>query len=78
MINVGDNVKLVKLCEEHGLETGEREFSGSLFHTINTGKSTVNVLIGSEEIHRRLEQFWRISTMGLMNVGRGEGAGPDH
>ena len=73
VINVGDDVKLVKLCEEHGLETGEREFSGSLFHTINTGKSTVNVLIGSKKFTEGWSS-WRVSTMGLMNVGRGEGA----
>jgi len=34
VINVGDDAKLVKLCDENGLSTGEREFSGSLFHQI--------------------------------------------
>ena len=46
VINVGDDAKLVKLCEETGLATGELEFSGSLFHDINKPHSTVNVLIG--------------------------------
>jgi hypothetical protein len=73
VINVGDDAKLVKLCEEHGLATGEREFSGSLFHEINKPGSTVNVLIGSKKFTEGWSS-WRVSTMGLMNVGRGEGA----
>jgi hypothetical protein len=73
VINVGDDAKLVKLCEENGLETGEREFSGSLFHTINKPHSTVNVLIGSKKFTEGWSS-WRVSTMGLMNVGKGEGA----
>ncbi|MFH7191712.1 hypothetical protein ACHWGL_33000, partial [Klebsiella pneumoniae] len=32
VINVGDDTKLVKLCEASGLHVAEREFSGSLFH----------------------------------------------
>lgn len=73
VINVGDDAKLVKLCDEHGLATGEREFSGSLFHQINLPGSTVNVLIGSKKFTEGWSS-WRVSTMGLMNVGRGEGA----
>ncbi len=73
VINVGDDAKLVKLCEEHGLATGEREFSGSLFHEINKPHSPVNLLIGSKKFTEGWSS-WRVSTMGLMNVGRGEGA----
>lgn len=73
VINVGDDAKLVKLCEEIGLSTGEREFSGSLFHKINEPDSTVNLLIGSKKFTEGWSS-WRVSTMGLMNVGRGEGA----
>ena len=73
VINVGDDAKLVKLCDEHGLATGEREFSESLFHEINQPHSPVNLLIGS----KKFTEGWsshRVSTMGLMNVGKGEGA----
>ncbi len=49
VINVGDDTKLVKLCEEHGLATGDREFSGSLFHETNKPHSSVNILIGSKK-----------------------------
>ena len=73
IINVGDDAKLVKLCEAKGLATGEREFSGSLFHGINGPRSPVNLLIGSRKFTEGWSS-WRVSTMGLMNVGRGEGA----
>ncbi|MDF1552466.1 MAG: DEAD/DEAH box helicase family protein [Deferrisomatales bacterium] len=73
VINVGDDAKLVKLCEQHGLLVAEREFSGSLFQELNQPQSTVNVLIGSKKFTEGWSS-WRVSTMGLMNVGRGEGA----
>lgn len=73
VINVGDDSKLVKLCEESGLATGEREFAGSLFHDINRPGSKVNLLIGSKKFTEGWSS-WRVSTMGLMNVGKGEGA----
>ncbi len=73
VINVGDDAKLVKLCEENGLATGDWEFTGSLFHEINNAHSTVNLLIGSKKFTEGWSS-WRVSTMGLMNVGKGEGA----
>lgn len=73
VINVGDDAKLLKLCEDNGLETGEREFSGSLFHEINQPHSPVNLLIGSKKFTEGWSS-WRVSTMGLMNVGKSEGA----
>ena len=63
----------MKLCEENGLQTGDREFSGSLFHEINKPHSTVNLLIGSKKFTEGWSS-WRVSTMGLMNVGQGEGS----
>ena len=73
VINVGDDAKLVNLCEEKGLARDESEFSGSLFHEINKPHSTVNLLIGSKKFTEGWSS-WRVSTMGLMNVGKGEGA----
>lgn len=73
VINVGDDAKLVKLCEEKGLAIGELEFSGSLFLEINKPHSPVNLLIGSKKFTEGWSS-WRVSTMGLMNVGKGEGA----
>jgi hypothetical protein len=73
VINVGDDAKLVKLCEENGIATQDSEFAGSLFHAINTPQSPVNLLIGSKKFTEGWNS-WRVSTMGLMNVGQTEGS----
>jgi len=49
VINVGDDAKLVKLCELKGLATGDRESARSLFHEITHPDSKVNLLIGSKK-----------------------------
>lgn len=74
VINVGDTSTLCKLCEDHPeLAVTEREFSGSLFQGLNDPSTTVNVLIGSKKFTEGWNS-WRVSTMGLMNVGRSEGS----
>ena len=74
VINVGDDAKLCKLCEQWPeLTVAESEFSGSLFHEISKPHSTVNLLIGSKKFTEGWNS-WRVSTMGLMNVGQTEGA----
>jgi hypothetical protein len=75
LINVGDASSLCKLCEEHPdlLVVTEKEFSGSLFRGLNDEDSTVNVLIGSKKFTEGWNS-WRVSTMGLMNIGRTEGS----
>lgn len=72
VINVGDDSKLMKLCDEKGFSTSDKDFSDSLFHNINEKNSTINLLIGSKKFSEGWNS-WRVSTMGLMNVGRGEG-----
>ena len=74
LINVGDTASLCKLCEEHKeLVVTEQEFSGSLFQVINQGQSGINILIGSKKFTEGWSS-WRVSTMGLMNVGKSEGS----
>ena len=73
LVNVGDAPKLIKRCQEAGLLTTEREFAGSIFDALNSPTSTVNVLIGAKRFTEGWSS-WRVSTMGLMNVGQGEGA----
>ena len=73
VINVGDDSRLVKLAEKNGLATSDREFSGSLFDKINQPNSMIHLLIGSKKFTEGWSS-WRVSTMGLMNVGKGEGA----
>ncbi|MDY7032149.1 MAG: DEAD/DEAH box helicase, partial [Thermodesulfobacteriota bacterium] len=75
LINVGDPSGLCKLCEEHpeDLAVSDSEFSDSLFRRLNSGNSTLNVLIGSKKFSEGWSS-WRVSTMGLMNIGKKEGS----
>ena len=73
VINVGDSDKLTKLCEANGLHIVSRDFSSSLFKTINETTSNLNILIGSKKFSEGWSS-WRVSTMGLMNVGKKEGS----
>lgn len=73
IINVGDAPQLWNLCEEYPeLVTTERDFSESYFHKIDKKDSTINVLIGSKKFTEGWSS-WRVSTMGLMNIGKKEG-----
>jgi hypothetical protein len=73
VINVGDDSALLNLCTENGFNTDSIYFSDSLFQGITRPKSTINLLIGSKKFTEGWN-CWRISTMGLMNVGRSEGS----
>ncbi|MFO0807581.1 MAG: DEAD/DEAH box helicase family protein [Gemmataceae bacterium] len=75
LINVGDAASLCKLCEEHAdfMAVDDKEFSGSLFARLSAADSTINVLIGSKKFTEGWNS-WRVSTMGLMNVGKSEGS----
>ncbi len=74
VINVGDSDSLIKLCEANHLDCETKEFGSSkLFDTISNEDSTVNILIGSKKFSEGWSS-WRVSAMGLMNVGRSEGS----
>jgi hypothetical protein len=77
LINVGDPTGLCKLCaeREHAdyLAVSDSEFSESIFRRVNDTDSTVNVLIGSKKFSEGWSS-WRVSTMGLMNIGKKEGS----
>ena len=75
LINVGDPSGLCRLCEGHpdDLAVTGSEFSNSLFRRVNSGDSTLNVLIGSKKFSEGWSS-WRVSTMGLMNIGKKEGS----
>lgn len=76
LINVGDAAKLIKLCDEaagDNVVVTEQTFSGSLFQGINKKDSSINLLIGAKKFTEGWSS-WRVSTMGLMNVGRSEGS----
>lgn len=73
VINVGDSDKLAKLCEDNRFNVNDQAFSDSLFRNIDKKDSSINVLIGSKKFTEGWSS-WRVSTMGLMNVGRSEGS----
>jgi len=74
LINVGDASGLTnKLTEEPEFVVMESTFSDSLFQKLSEKNSTVNLLIGSKKFMEGWNS-WRVSTMGLMNVGRSEGS----
>ena len=73
VINVGDDSTLHKLCIEAGILGMDMDFSQSLFHKINEKNSPINLLIGSKKFTEGWSS-WRVSTMGLMNIGKGEGS----
>lgn len=73
VINVGDDSALLSLCTENGFDTDAIDFSDSLFQGITKSDSTINLLIGSKKFTEGWN-CWRVSTMGLMNVGRSEGS----
>jgi hypothetical protein len=74
IINVGDDAELVKLCAANGFDTSSIVFTGgSLFQNLTKMNSTINLLIGAKKFTEGWN-CWRVSTMGLMNVGRSEGS----
>jgi hypothetical protein len=74
VINIGDAANFLKLVQEKAPEIAveKEQFSGSLFQAVNQQSSTINTLIGSKKFIEGWDS-WRVSTMGLMNIGRGEG-----
>lgn len=73
VINVGDDSALLKLMEENGFHTSSIDFTQSLFQSITSKDSTINLLIGSKKFTEGWN-CWRVSTMGLMNIGKSEGS----
>ena len=73
VINVGDSDSLTKLCEANSISIASRDFSSSLFKSINDTASNLNILIGSKKFSEGWSS-WRVSTMGLMNIGKKEGS----
>ncbi len=75
LINVGDAPGLMKELEKCvQVQVEESQFSsGALFGEISQSASTVNVLIGSRKFIAGWD-CWRVSTLGLMNIGKSEGS----
>jgi hypothetical protein len=74
VVNVGDPSALSKLLEEQEeLAVSEQSVSGSLFDGLNNRDSGVNLLVGARKFTEGWSS-WRVSSMGLMNVGKNEGS----
>ena len=76
VINIGDVPKYAKTLEadtEGELTIQDDNFSNSLFQAISETNSTINILIGSKKFIEGWNS-WRVSSMGLMNMGKSEGA----
>lgn len=73
VINVGDEKTLYELAINNQVLGTERDFSDSLFKRINEDSSSINLLIGSKKFSEGWSS-WRVSSMGLMNVGKSEGS----
>lgn len=75
LINVGDPSGLRQLCEKHpeDIAVSDSEFAESLFHRLDQADSRINILIGAKKFSEGWSS-WRVSTMGLMNVGKNEGS----
>lgn len=74
VISIGDTAGLIKNCEQKGIVSKTEEFiSESLFRSINSKASKMNVLIGSRKFTEGWNS-WRVSTMGLINFAKGEGS----
>ena len=75
VINVGDEKKLHDLALNNGILGADKDFSESLFAQINQAqpKQEINLLIGSKKFSEGWSS-WRVSSMGLMNIGKSEGS----
>jgi len=75
LIYIGDTSSFKKLVEEDdaGITLEEDAVTGSLFDTIGDPGTTIDVLIGAKKFMEGWNS-WRVSNMGLLNIGRKEGS----
>jgi superfamily II DNA or RNA helicase len=73
VINIGDTSGFKKQLEEKGIPVKQDVISDSLFDDIKKERSSINILIGSKKFIEGWDT-WRISSMGLLNIGKGQGS----
>lgn len=76
LINVGDASGLaahIAYQQFDNVAVLESEFAEAMFGQINLSSSPLNLLIGSKRFVEGWD-CWRVSTLGLMHVGKSEGA----
>ncbi|NWG13178.1 MAG: restriction endonuclease subunit R, partial [Acidobacteria bacterium] len=74
-IYIGDTSTFKKLVEEDdaGITLEEDAVAGSLFESIGDPGTSIDILIGAKKFMEGWNS-WRVSNMGLLNVGRQEGS----
>lgn len=74
VINIGDAKSFAKTAEtQRDFDTVQNDFSPSLFRKINHKDSDIHLLIGSKKFTEGWSS-WRVSIMGLLNMGKSEGS----
>ena len=74
LINIGDVADFRKyLQEKHGIEVRQDVFNDSLFDRISQAESPIHLLIGAKKFIEGWSS-WRVSSMGLLRIGKGEGS----
>ena len=75
VISIGDTSKFKSLVQSNNtaIVIEEDAFSGSLFEQINEPETRIEMLIGSRKFIEGWSS-WRVSNMGLLNIGRSEGS----
>lgn len=80
LINVGDALGLAKHVEEEcrknncpDIVVDDSEFQAAQFASVKESSSPINLLIGAKKFVEGWD-CWRVSTLGLMRVGRSEGS----
>jgi len=73
VINIGDASAFKRYLAEHvGVEVQEDNFRSSQFNLVDRPDSPIYLLIGAKKFIEGWSS-WRVSSMGLLNVGRGAG-----
>jgi superfamily II DNA or RNA helicase len=72
VINIGDVSGFKKQLEEIGITIKQDVISSSLFDDIKKEGSKINLLIGAKKFIEGWDT-WRVSSMGLLNIGTGQG-----
>jgi hypothetical protein len=77
LINIGNDAVFFKETENPDnialFDTEADEFGSSMFGTLNSKNSDLHILLGSRKFTEGWNS-WRVSTMGLLNMGQGEGS----
>ncbi len=75
LIYIGDTAEFKKLVEadSSGITLEEDALSPSLFGSINRPDTLIHILIGAKKFMEGWNS-WRVSNMGLLNIGRQEGS----